>query len=316
MSLHRRRGRRAFTLVELLVVIAIIGILVALLLPAVQSAREAARRMSCGNNLKQVALATHNFHDTYKEFPYATRDRLEGDSGDTWSTGFIQILPFLEADAMAQRWDNEEPRNSTDDHDGDGWTNALLQQQVIPTYLCPSMVLPAGPLGAAENRAPSSYLFSAGTPSSVMLHYGVYFPGGEPAFDGAIVPIKTHIAPPAAAGPNHRRPTRFADITDGTSNTFLAGESDFMPRGVPSTDMGAVWAYGYIGYSWGTSNRKLNDHNIPTTAGTYGCFRSQHPGGVEFALTDGSVRFVTETIDHSVYQAVSTRAGGEVAQLP
>lgn len=133
MSLPRRRSRRGFTLVELLVVIAIIGILVALLLPAVQSAREAARRMSCSNNLKQISLAAHNFHDTYKEFPYATRDRLSGDDGDTWSTGFIQILPFLEADAMAQLWDPNEPRDSTVDANGDGWTNALLQQEIIPT---------------------------------------------------------------------------------------------------------------------------------------------------------------------------------------
>lgn len=316
MSLHRSRNRKGFTLVELLVVIAIIGILVALLLPAVQSAREAARRMQCGNQLKQISLATHNFNDTYKEFPYATRDRLEGDDGNTWSTGFIQILPFLEADAMAQLWDPDEPRNSTVDTDGDGWTNALLQQETIPTYLCPSMVMPSGQLGAAENRGPSSYLFCAGTHSPVMLHYGAYFPGGEPAFDGAIVPVKTYVAPPFGAGPNHRKPTKFRDIIDGTSNTLLAGETDFMPRGLPSTDMGAVWAYGYIGYAWGTTDRKLNDHDIPTTAGTYGCFRSQHPGGVQFAIADGSVRFLPETIEHSVYQAVSTRAQGEAVSLP
>lgn len=316
MLLHRSRSRKGFTLVELLVVIAIIGILVALLLPAVQSAREAARRMQCGNQLKQVSLATHNFHDTYKSFPYATRDRLEGDDGDTWSTGFIQLLPFLEADAMARLWDPKEPRNSTVDTDGDGWTNALLQQETIPTYLCPSMVMPSGPLDATENRGPSSYLFCAGTHSPVMLHYGAYYPGGEPGFDGAIVPVKTHIAPPAGAGPNHRKPTKFRDILDGTSNTFLAGETDFMPRGLPSTEMGAVWAYGYIGYAWGTTYRKLNDHDIPTTAGTYGCFRSQHPGGVQFTFADGSVRFVAETIEHSVYQAASTRDQGEAVSLP
>lgn len=311
----RVSGRRGgFTLVELLVVIAIIGILVALLLPAVQAAREAARRMSCSNRLKQVALATHNFHDTMGEFPYATRDRLDGDDADTWSTGFIQILPFLESDAVAQRWDATEPRNSQVDRDGDGWTNALLQQQTIPTYLCPSMVLP-GQLAGVENRAPASYLFSAGVPSPVMFHYGAYY-GGEPAYDGAIVPIKTYAAPPFGPGPNHRPPTKFRDILDGTSNTFLLGETDFAPRGAPSNDMGGVWAYGYIGYSWGTTHRKLNDHDIPATAGTYGCFRSQHPQGVEFALVDGSVRFIQESIDFDVYRHLSTRAGGEVAQLP
>lgn len=89
-----------------------------------------------------------------------------------------------------------------------------------------------------------------------------------------------------------------------------------MPRGIPSTDMGAVWAYGYIGYSWGTTARKLNDHDVPTTSGPYGCFRSQHPGGVEVAIADGAVRFVSETIEHAVYRAVSTRDRGEVASLP
>ncbi|MCA9174210.1 MAG: DUF1559 domain-containing protein [Planctomycetales bacterium] len=308
------RLQAGFTLVELLVVIAIIGILVALLLPAVQAAREAARRMSCGSRLKQISLSVQLFHDTHREFPYATRDRLAGDDADTWSTGFIQILPYLEQDAVAQRWEPEEPRNSTADSNGDGWTNAELQQRTIPTYLCPSMPLP-GPLGAAENRAPSSYLFCAGTPSPVLLHYGVYM-GGEPAYDGAIVPIKTYSAPPFGSGPNHRAPTAFRDITDGASNTLLIGETDFSPRGRPSSEMGGVWAYGYIGYAWGTAHRRLNDHDIPATAGTYGCFRSQHPAGVQFSLVDGSVRFLSETIDFGTYQALSTRDLGEVAELP
>jgi len=80
--------------------------------------------------------------------------------------------------------------------------------------------------------------------------------------------------------------------------------------------LGAVWSYGYIGYAWGTTSAKFNDHDVPVTASTYGAFRSQHPGGAQFALTDGSVRFVAETIEHSVYQAVSTRAQGEAVSLP
>ncbi len=306
-------SRRAFTLVELLVVIAIIGVLVALLLPAVQAAREAARRMSCTNNMKQVALATHNYHDTFKTMPFAARDRMDGDDADTWNTGHILIMPFLENDAMASRWMPDEARNSTADPDGDGWTNALLQQIEITSYTCPSMTPPSGPLGTgggAENRGPCSYLWSAGAEDTSLLHYAAYYGDPEPAYSGAVIPIKTYGTP----GPNHRKPTRLADITDGTSNTFLLGETDFTPSGVPSTTYGGVWAFGYIGYSWGTTYHPFNKHDWTSTA--YGAFRSQHPGGGNFAMCDGSVSFVAETIDNNIYRAVSTRAGGEVATLP
>ncbi|QEG40151.1 DUF1559 domain-containing protein [Roseimaritima ulvae] len=312
MSQRHLRARMGFTLVELLVVIAIIGVLVGLLLPAVQAAREAARRMSCSNQMKQIALGTHNFHDTYGKFPYATRDRLAGDDGSTWATGHIQILPFIEGDAIADRWDPEEPHNSTVDTDGDGWTNDSLKKEIIPTYLCPTMSLPSGPL--AGDRAPMSYLFCSGTPDVSMLHYAVYYGLPEPSFDGAIVPIKTYLAAGETPGPNHRHPTKFRDVLDGTSNTFLAGETDFMPAGVPSTSYGGVWAYGYAGYSWGSTHHRFNRHDNTSTV--YGAFRSQHPGGAEFALVDGSVRFLAETVDNVIYQAVSTRAGSEVATLP
>lgn len=317
MSLFRRSRRSAgFTLVELLVVIAIIGILVGLLLPAVQAAREAARRMSCSNNMKQMALATHNFHDTLNTLPYATRDRLEGDDSDTWATGHIQMMPFLEGDAIARRWDPEQRRDNTLDADSDGWSNALLQQLEIPTYTCPSMTPPSGPLGAgggAENRGPCSYLWNAGTPDAALLHYARFYGMPEPRFDGAVVPIKTHIPNGGMRGPNHRRPTMLRDIADGTSNTWLIGETDFMPRGIPSTMYGGVWAFGFIGYSWGTTFHPFNKHDWTTTV--YGAFRSQHPSGGNFALTDGSVRFVSETIDHDLYRGLSTASGGEVALL-
>ncbi len=304
--------RRAFTLVELLVVIAIIGILVGLLLPAVQSAREAARRMQCSNNIKQMALATHNFEGAFKSLPYATRDRMEGETVDTWATGHIQILPFIEGDALARRWDPKLPRNSLVDTDGDGWTNAQLQQMQIPTFSCPSMSPPSAPLGA-ENRAPCSYLWSAGTPDVALLHYAGLYGVTEPKFDGAVVPIKTFVPTSGVLTANHRKASRLRDLTDGTSNTWLIGETDFKPRGVPSTSYGGVWGFGYIGYSWGTTFHPFNKHNWTSTV--YGAFRSEHPGGANFALSDGSVRFVTESIDNLIYRATSTASGGEIAQL-
>ncbi len=303
---------RGFTLVELLVVIAIIGILVGLLLPVVQAAREAARRMSCSNNLKQMALATHIFEGTYKSLPYSARDRLQGETVDTWATGHIQILPFIEGDVFARRWDPKLARNSTVDLDGDGWTNASLQQMSIPTFSCPSMSPPSGPL-TTENRAPCSYLWSAGTPDSQLLHYAELYGVPEQRYDGAVVPIKTAVAAGHVAGPNHRKPTKIGELTDGTSNTWLIGETDFKPRGVPSTLYGGVWAFGFIGYSWGTTFHPFNKHNWTTTV--YGAFRSEHIGGANFALSDGSVRFVGESIDKLIYRATSTAAGGEVAQL-
>ncbi|MCC6510697.1 MAG: DUF1559 domain-containing protein [Pirellulaceae bacterium] len=304
--------KNGFTLVELLVVIAIIGILVGLLLPTVQSAREAARRMSCSNNIKQIALATQNFHDAHKQLPYATLDRQPRETTNTFATGFIQLLPFLESDAIARRWDHSQPRHSTVDSDGDGFTNAMLQQMKIPTYTCPAMSPPSGPLGGVENRGPSSYLFSAGTPDSQMYTYWMFYGlSAPPQFDGAVIPLHSTVTTPTS--PN-RRQTRLADLVDGTSNTFLLGETDFMPRGVPSIEMGGVWAYGFIGYSFGTTFHPFNRHNNTSTI--YGAFRSQHPGGAHFAMNDGSVHFIAEQVDNTIYRALSTRAGGEAIQLP
>jgi prepilin-type N-terminal cleavage/methylation domain-containing protein/prepilin-type processing-associated H-X9-DG protein len=298
--------RKAFTLVELLVVIAIIGILIGMLLPAVQQVREAARRTHCMNNMRQITLATLNRESAFMDLPFATRDRFPGDDGDTWSTGFIQIMPFLERDDIASRWDKNERRDSTNDADGDGFTNAMLTQMEVSAYLCPSMTPPAGQL--LDNRAPCSYLFSAGTQDVVLLHYANFFPGvDEPIYDGAVVPTLTN---EASSSPNRDAETTMARLTDGSSNTFLLGETDFMPRGEPSVEYGGVWAFGFIGYAWGTTHHPFNNHSNTSTV--YGAFRSEHPGGGNFAHCDGSVAFVADGIQEDIYDSLATRAGGEV----
>ncbi|MFO0865439.1 MAG: DUF1559 domain-containing protein [Gemmataceae bacterium] len=303
------RSRFGFTLIELLVVIAIIMVLIALLVPAVQKVREAAARTQCANNMKQIGLATHGYHDVYRKFPYAVIDRLPGEPVSTWNTGLILILPFLEQDAVAKRWNPKLPRNDSSTEAAFGYSNSSLQKRLIPTYVCPTMNPPSGPL-TAEDRAYCSYIFCAGTQEAGLLHYGASTtPSTEPAFNGAIVPSITA----TTTSVNLNAKTSMASITDGTSNTFMLGETDFKPAGVSSTSMGGVWAYGYIGYSWGTTFHPFNKHDH--TATVYGAFRSEHTGGGNFALMDGSVRFVPASISNDVYQAYGTRAGGETQQL-
>jgi len=304
------RRRLAFTLIELLVVIAIIAVLIGLLLPAVQKVREAAARMKCSNNLKQMALAIHGYHDANEKFPYATTDRQPGEVTSSYVTAQILILPYLEQDAVAKRWNPKLPRNDISTEVALGYSNSSLQKMLIPTYTCPSMTPPTGPLGGAENRAYCSYIVAAGTQDATLHPYWSSYGLPTPvAYSGAIVPIKDYSTEPT----NPNRVTNILGITDGSSNTFLVGETDFKPAGVPSRSYGGVWAYGYIGYSWGTTFHPFNNHKNTTTV--YGAFRSEHTGGANFALADGSVRFVRDSITPATYNAYGSRNGGEVANL-
>jgi len=331
---HTLSPRSGFTLIELLVVIAIIAVLIALLLPAVQQAREAARRSQCKNNLKQIGLATHMFHDTFSYLPSACKkyddteiQKVKADPAykpvASYNSGFVAILPYVEKDAIAKRWNPNLSPNDKDHPDSEGFTNALLQSKIIPTYLCPTMNLPAGPLsqvtlpdGSIVGRAPSSYQFCAGTPDIDGFQYGTagdYKDDSAPRYDGAVVPLQEL----PSSGNVNKIKTKMRDVTDGTTNTFLVGETDFAPRGVVSTEYGAIWAYAYL-YGWGSTYHKFNVHNHSEVdeegnlKSIYGAFRSQHTGGGHFAMVDGSVHFFSESIDNGVYQALSTRGQGEI----
>jgi type II secretory pathway pseudopilin PulG len=307
MSPHCRR--HAFTLIELLVMIAIIAVLIGLLLPAVQKVREAANRAKCQNHLKQIGLAAQNHHDAKGKFPYAVLDYQPGAATASYESGLILLLPYLEQDNVARRWDPTRPRNDTSTDATLGYSNASLQKSLIPTYVCPSMTPPNGPVGgnATENRGWCSYLLAAGTENVVDYHYGPT----TLAFDGVIVPVKD--AGHTMNNPN--RPVKISEVTDGTSATFLAGETDFMADGKISTTPGGVWAFGYIGYNWGTTYVPFNKHDHNPASNGYGSFRSQHTNGALFALADGSVQFVRNGIEPETYAALATRAGGEVAQI-
>lgn len=284
----RMRRQPAFTLVELLVVIAIIGTLVGLLLPAVQSAREAARRMQCSNHLKQIGLGLHNYESTYKKFPV-------GSIESNFISPLAAILPHLEEGNRYALYDFSLYYTSPD--------NAAVSKQTIPTYLCPSMVLPRDvpEVRGDEVGGPASYMVNEGT-SSYMVKA-----------DGA---FGLHWPKSGFSNPHFG----FGSITDGTSHTLAVSETTYnykqyrwsesvaAPLGGTVRYGLARWLVGYPRVSMGTTQFAINDFATASLAG----YSSQHTGGVNLVLMDGSVHFLSAGTDAISLQAISTRAGGEV----
>ncbi|EAQ81400.1 DUF1559 domain-containing protein [Blastopirellula marina] len=300
-----RLSRNGFTLVELLVVIAIIGVLIALLLPAVQQAREAARRMQCTNNLKQMALACHNYMDINKEsFPSAA---FKQDDSHGWA---LAILPFIEQNVLYDGYDFSKGPSASE--------NASIRRTVIRGYICPSFS------GNSSNTA--SVAYSDGGLLTYQGVNGVYY--NDSTLDSGLQGV-------AGAGfipgngvfrINGARPA--AEITDGLSNTILIGDYVHADRtGVNSGFPGnvRVWIVGAYSTVDGIYNTKAiyedtinspRDRANESVAFNHLPFSSQHPGGANFAVADASVRFLPETINFDVYQAVATINGGEPLQLP
>ncbi len=329
------RDSRGFTLVELLVVIAIIGILVSLLLPAVQAAREAARRMQCANRMRQLALAAHNYHDALNTFPPGVLQRRfpTGRPGVRGPSLFVFLLPYIEQSPLQDRLDLVDPLNNTV-----GGRDSV-SATILPFFLCPSDVVQDNPVqnGTSDRWfGLTSYGGCSGTrsyhPQSGCLQTdGVFFMCG-----------------PASLPLPNQHPVRMADIKDGTSSTLLFGErSHFDPNYDSFAQQGwdqQIGAYGWWhtcgGFAVGdvtlSSYAPINyrmpvpfdqrDLAVPPASDLVAfqyyidlrisAFGSQHPGGALFALADGSVRFISESIPVLTLRALSTRWGNEVVELP
>jgi prepilin-type N-terminal cleavage/methylation domain-containing protein/prepilin-type processing-associated H-X9-DG protein len=307
------RDRRAFTLIELLVVIAIIGILIALLLPAVQKVREAANRAKCANNLKQLSVAMHNYHDTFGTLPDGGIDHFSGN----WQ---VTILPFIEQQAMYQLYQGYGIAESVTR--AGNIANVTGRQLTLCTCPSDNPALPGGKTWAhcsyhnyAANFGNTAVTDSSSTSAmqTVATYDGFNF-GGAPF--------------------RYNQPQRLSDITDGSSNTLMLAEviqgqgidvrgftwwgdgGAFVTSLLPNDPRGDYANHYYCNTD--TPNPPARECGVDTqTDGGYirtFAARSRHPGGVNVSLCDGSCRFIADGIDALTWQQLGTSQGGEVIQ--
>ena len=267
-------GRRAFTLVELLVVIAIIGVLIALLLPAVQAAREAARRMKCSNNLRQLGLAMHNYHSSLNCFPpgFMVRGLLSNNTPGGWGWG-VFLMPYIEQSPLRDQL--SPTKYKLEQVIADPALLPMLQAD-LSVFRCPSSVI--GPLRTHQG-APNPKVASA----NYTCCRGFY------SFTGA-----THLTKQNNGVFFAESATRIQDVTDGTSNTLALGERTAFGANLQNDASWPSWCGPGGGGAMNTVSSAVSDKlNHPTSNGA---FSSQHPGGAVFGFIDGSVRFISETI--------------------
>lgn len=346
--LRRIKGKPGFTLVELLVVIAIIGVLVALLLPAVQAAREAARRMSCVNNIKNVALAIHNYHDSNKHLPFDVDDGKfgkeiyrngPGGADDVTATEspqkrgrqmtgkgwIVDILPYIEEENFYEQlrpgFDDPSRPNmnfSATGGMGRGEIREYLKRQ-LPVLTCPSdpSSVPTGgmfPFPVSVVVGVTNYKGVAG--DTALGHDIQSGPWNDEDFGSLDDCFESLGCNGLFWKMGYYEPIEFKSVSDGLSNTLMLGEA------VISQDPHSC-AYCSEG-DWASANMQFNyfsPSDFETIRNSLEWidvrgFRSLHPGGGNFAMSDASVRFVAEGIEHELYRGLATRNGGETVEIP
>lgn len=311
------RFRRGFTLIELLVVIAIIAILVALLLPAVQQAREAARRSQCKSNLKQIGIAMHNYHDVYSQFPLSPNFVWEHDKG----TYFVQMLPFLDQAPLFDAIDFSSTGHNSVAPRFDGIRlpdNTLVRSVIIPALVCPSETSQP----RQGDRAKTNYALSMGSQAMPSNQGCTTYPGN--VFGTGRHGHGNGVNSDGISGIVSRGQwsAKFSEITDGTSNTIAGGETrpqcgDHSRNGWFHSN--AQWiattapinypinCYGYPQVD-PTNAPCSRPNNWQTSQG----FKSEHAGGAHFLMCDGAVNFLSENIDYHTYQQLGDRRDSEV----
>ncbi|MHB8956478.1 MAG: DUF1559 family PulG-like putative transporter [Pirellulaceae bacterium] len=325
ISGHSGKNYGAFTLIELLVVIAVIGILVALLLPAVQASREAARRMACSNNLKQIALAMHHYENTFRRLPYSKRDSMPQRS---WAP---DLLPFLEQTNMisGEHYDLKQNwwRSTTYDSPPVPIPNAATVRIHLTVFTCPSTPNPLRMQNKTEKPPEQNKIGACGD----------YFvpEGVNPAINNELPLSERFAATADLRGALRQFPEKssFATIKDGTSHTFLvaecAGREDVWRGRTSRTAVadksqpncararGGAWATNDNPFEIGTRVDWCTNATIPgpmriNNSNEYGhLFYSFHPAGALFALADGSVRFYGDSTSLRLLAVLVTRSGAE-----
>lgn len=309
-----RHGRLGFTLVELLVVIAIIGVLVALLLPAVQYAREAARRAQCSNNLKQVALASHTHHDTLRRLPPGYLGGLESDPlkhtyrfntlNAQWNGLFPNLLPYMEQDMIRTKM--TDINLNTDEMDSYWWGKSVTAQNCaynLPGLVCPS----TNPYSGHSGTTACLYVFQYTlelvywpTPTNNALGRTNYLGNGGQF--GDIPGYETYQGPFTRRSQNN-----MGAMTDGTSNTFFFGET----TGGKSSQYGtAKYGHSWMGSGvlptyWGINTTQVATNDYLTSKFYWYKFGSEHPNIVQFAMGDGAVKSISQNTNAITYTRLS-----------